>query len=104
VSHVLELDLLGVVCESSADHATRTCRIRSGPTLEESCGGELCGVLAMLTSHVDIAFTGCSQRCKLKSGIVLMPLIGWGTMKFKTGRALACVALVGSFVVTMLRV
>jgi hypothetical protein len=31
-----------------------------------------------------------------------MPLIGWGTMKFKTGRALACVALVGSFVVTML--
>src|ERR1017187_5191482 len=31
-----------------------------------------------------------------------MPLIGWGTMKFKTGRALACVALAGSFVVTML--
>ena len=49
-----------------------------------------------------LLFTECSQRCKLKSGIVVMPLIGWGTMKFKTGRALACVALVGSFVVTML--
>src|SRR5271170_5227206 len=31
-----------------------------------------------------------------------MPLIGWGIMKFKTGRALACVALVGTFVVAAL--
>jgi len=54
---VLELDLLGVVCESSADHATRTCRIRSGPTLEESCGGELCGVLGHANFNVDIAFS-----------------------------------------------
>jgi D-xylose transport system substrate-binding protein len=39
---------------------------------------------------------------KLKSGIILMPLKGWGTMKFKTGRALACVALVGGIVVAMM--
>ena len=39
---------------------------------------------------------------KFKSGIDSMPLNGWGTMKLKTGRALACVALAGSFVVAML--
>jgi D-xylose transport system substrate-binding protein len=38
---------------------------------------------------------------KLKSGVSLMPLKGRGTLKFKTGRALAYVALVGAIVVAM---
>jgi len=38
---------------------------------------------AMLTSHVDIAFHKDVHKEVIEIGIVLMPLIGWGTMNSK---------------------
>jgi len=55
----------------------------------------------MLTSHVDIAFHRMFTRSKLKSGIVLMPLIGWD-YEIQNRKGSCCLALVGGMVVALI--